>query len=53
MTEEVSTTPSGPPSVSRAAALAAESEPILVPISHTGTRASSRIAAMACLTSAA
>ncbi len=45
--------PSGPPSASRAAALAAESEPMLVPTSHTGTRASSRIAAMACLTSAA
>ncbi len=45
--------PSGPPSVIRAAALAAESVPMLVPTSHTGTLASSRMAAIACLTSTA
>ena len=45
--------PSGPPSASRAAALAAESVPMLVPTSHTGARAISRIAATACLTSVA
>ncbi len=45
--------PSGPPSASRAAALAAESVPMLVPTSHTGTLAISRTAAIACFTSAA
>ncbi len=45
--------PSGPPSGSRAAALAAERVPMLVPTSHTGTRAISRTAAIACFTSAA
>ena len=40
VTVEVSTRPSGPPVPSRAAALAAETVPMLVPTSHTGTAAS-------------
>ena len=53
VTEEVSTTPSGPPSAMPAAAFAAESVPMLVPTSHTGPGAISRTAAIACFTSAA
>ena len=53
VTEEVSTSPSGPPSVRRAAALAAESVPMLVPTSHTGTGAISRSAVITCLMSSA
>ena len=53
VTEEVRTTPSGPPSVRRAATLAAESVPMLVPTSHTGTSAISRRAAITCFMSSA
>ena len=51
LTDEVSTIPSGSPSFNRAAPLAAESVPMPVPMSQTGTLATSRNAAMAALRS--
>ena len=43
---EVSTRPSAPPSRKRAAPLAADTVPILVPISHTGASDTARSAAI-------
>jgi hypothetical protein len=54
VTVEVSTTPSGPPvPASRTATLAAETVPMLVPTSQTGTAASWRRAAITARTSSA